>query len=208
MSEYSEFEEKLNVYTHKAGAFLGLIGLVLLIHKGMSGYSLIDNIGFVVFGLSIVALYSASAMYHDATDPKKRRKLKILDHCAIYVLIAGSYTPFAISVFQGNLGWKILAGAWILATLGVIKKLFLIGRFPHLSTVLYVAMGWMVMFFVEPLRDNFPSNGFDLLLIGGISYTIGAVIYSVDKVKLNHAIFHVFVLIGSSCHYLAVYLYV
>ncbi len=208
MSQYSVFEERINIYSHVFGMFLGLIGLVLLITKSFDGYNLISGVSFVIFGLSIITLYFASARYHSAVDERLRFRRKILDHSAIYILIAGTYTPYALAAIGGNVGWIIFGVSWILALVGFILKIFFTGQFKILSTSMYVLMGWMVVFFINPLMKALPHEGFIWLLLGGISYTIGAVLYSIKKIKLNHAIFHIFVLIGTICHFLSIYLYI
>jgi hemolysin III len=153
-------------------------------------------------------LYAASTLYHAAKDPKRRRKLNILDHAAIYVLIAGTYTPFTMIILEGTLGWCVFGFTWMFAMLGIILKLFYTGRFDKLSTLMYVLMGWQIIFVLNPLIEKFPVQGVQLLFLGGVFYTVGSLLYSLKKIKYNHAIFHVFVLIGSWCHFLSVYLFV
>jgi hemolysin III len=185
MSQYSVFEEKINIYSHVFGMFLGLVGLALLISKSLGDYNLVSGASFIIFGLSIVTLYFASARYHSAVDEKLRFKRKILDHSAIYILIAGTYTPYALAAIGGNVGWIIFGVSWALALIGFILKIFFTGQFKILSTSMYVLMGWMVVFFINPLMKVLPHEGFIWLLLGGISYTIGAVLYSIKKIKLK-----------------------
>lgn len=137
-----------------------------------------------------------------------RYRLNILDHASIYVLIAGSYTPFALVTLEGWVGWTIFGVVWGCALTGIILKLFYIGKYQTLSTIMYVVMGWIIVFAIKPLYDNLSSEGLWWLIGGGLSYTIGAVLFSLDKVKFNHAIFHIFVLFGTFCHYLSIYFYV
>jgi hemolysin III len=165
-------------------------------------------ISFPIFGISLILLYLASTLYHSAKDPSKRFKLKIFDHAAIYVLIAGSYTPFTLVSLNGETGWFIFSIVWILAFTGIILKLFFTGRFKLLSTAMYVLMGWLIVFYFKELTANLHERGVFFLILGGILYTIGAVLYSIKKIKFNHAIFHVFVLGGSFCHFLSIYLYI
>lgn len=207
MANYSEQEERLNVLTHKTGAILGLLGVILLIIKSMN-YPIKECISFIVFGVSILILYCASTLYHAEQNQKKRNKLKIFDHCAIYILIAGTYTPFALASIGNQLGWIVFSLAWGSALIGIILKLFFTGRFNFISTSMYILMGWMIMFFIDPLQEVLPASGFIWLLSGGVAYTIGAVIYLIDQLKMNHAIFHLFVLIGSFCHFISVYYYI
>ena len=208
MSEYSKFEEKLNVNSHLLGAILGVIGLVFLIIKSFGDYSIIAITSFIIFGISIIILYSASAFYHNTEDLNFRHKRKILDHCAIYILIAGTYSPFALAALGGELGWIIFISCWSMASVGIILKVFFTGRFNIISTLMYVFMGWMIMFFIKPLMLILSDIGFYWLLAGGIAYTLGAIIYSIKSIPLNHAVFHVFVLIGSFCHFISIYLFI
>jgi hemolysin III len=208
MSDYSEFEEKLNVNSHLLGAILGVIGFILLIIKSFGDYTPISIVSFIIFGLSIITLYCASAFYHNTQDINFRHKRKVLDHCAIYILIAGTYTPFALAALGGNLGWIIFIACWSMAIIGITLKVFFTGRFKIISTLMYVFMGWMIMFFIKPLMLVLSDTGFYWLLAGGIAYTVGALIYSIKSIPLNHAIFHVFVLIGSFCHFISIYLFI
>ena len=205
---YSNFEEKLNVWSHFAGLVLSVIGLVLLILRAIDLENTWAIISFPIFGLSMITLYLASTLYHYSKNPKVRYRLNIFDHAAIYVLIAGSYTPFALVSLNGKEGYTIFLIVWTIALFGIIFKIFFIGRFNILSTVLYVAMGWLIIFSSQTLLKNLNFNGLMWLVSGGISYTIGAALYSINKIKLNHAIFHVFVLLGTFCHFIAVYFYV
>lgn len=206
--QYSNLEEKLNVWSHAFGIFLSIIALVLLMTKAIEKGNIWMMISFPIFGISLILLYLASTLYHSAKDPSKRFKLKIFDHAAIYVLIAGSYTPFTLVSLNGETGWFIFSIVWILAFTGIILKLFFTGRFKVLSTAMYVLMGWLIIFYFKELTANLNSDGVFYLIIGGVFYTIGAVLYSIKKIKFNHAIFHVFVLGGSFCHFLSVYLYI
>ena len=152
-------------------------------------------------------LYAASTLYHLATETSKRRILNIFDHSAIYILIAGTYTPFTIITLGGFLGWIIFATTWVFAFTGIVLKLFYTGRFDRLSTTMYLLMGWQIIFVVDTLMQNINPKGLQLLIAGGVFYTLGAVFYSIKKINYNHAIFHVFVVIGSSCHFFTVFYY-
>ena len=205
---YSPTEEKLNIWSHAFGIFLSVIALVLLIIKAVEKENVWMMISFPIFGVSLILLYLASTLYHSAKNPSKRFKLKIFDHAAIYILIAGSYTPFTLVSMNGETGWLIFSIVWILAFTGIILKLFFTGRFKLLSTAMYVLMGWLIVFYFKDLTANLHERGVFFLIFGGILYTIGAVLYSIKKIKFNHAIFHVFVLGGSFCHFLSIYLYI
>ncbi|AOW21130.1 PAQR family membrane homeostasis protein TrhA [Urechidicola croceus] len=207
-SSYDPKEERLNVLTHALGLVLSVIALVLLVVKSSTYGTVTHIVSFTIFGASMIVLYSASTFYHYSTKPELRYKLKVFDHSAIYVLIAGTYTPFTLVVLQGWVGWTIFGIAWGLALIGIILKLFYTGKYDKISTIAYVLMGWLIIFAIKPLIDNFSFEGLMWLLAGGVFYTIGAVLYSMEKVKYNHAIFHVFVLLGSFSHFMAIILYV
>jgi hemolysin III len=202
---YSEKEEALNIWSHAMGIVFGVVGLILLIAKGWgNGWEIFS---FSVFGVSIILLYTASTSYHRAKDMELRGKLKVLDHSSIYVLIAGTYTPFTLLVLPSPTGWMLFAAVWSIALFGIILKQFFTGRLNLLSTSLYIVMGWLIVFVWEPLSQVFPMAGFLWLLAGGILYTVGAVIYMFKKLPFAHAIFHFFVLGATVCQFIAVYRY-
>jgi len=205
---YESKEEKLNVITHFIGLILSVATLVLLVVYA-SLYGTAKHItSFAIFGASLVVLYAASTAYHYSQSPKLRNRLNIFDHAAIYVLIAGTYTPFALIVLKGWIGWAIFGISWGLALAGIIFKFFFIGKYDKISTITYVLMGWVIIFAIKPLIENFSTNGLLWLLAVGLFYTIGAILYSIKKIKYNHAVFHIFVLLGSFSHFIAVFFYV
>lgn len=205
LKTYSHQEETLNIWSHSAGICLGIIGLTFLIIKGGINQNLLHIVSYVIYGVSIIALFTASTLYHASKDASKRLKMKVFDHVAIYFLIAGSYTPFCIIGLQGTWGWAIFGTAWAIGITGMILKLFFTGRFNALSTISYVAMGWVVVIAIKPLANNLSSNALFWLAIGGVFYTIGAILYSIKKIPYNHAIFHFFVLAGAVSHFVSVY---
>lgn len=205
---YPPLEEKINVISHAFGLGLSVVGLFLLILRAGEFRDPWVLGSFVVFGLTMILLYAASTFYHNSRRREIRYRLKILDHAAIYFLIAGTYTPFALVTLRGTVGWIIFGVVWSLAFLGAILKLFFTGKFKILSTVMYVLMGWIIIFAIKPLIDNLSINGLLWLFAGGVSYMIGAALYSINRIKFNHAIFHFFVLLGTFCHFMAIYLYV
>lgn len=202
---YSKKEEFLNVLTHGFGLVLSVIALPFLVQKSFNYPTVWQHLSFVIYGLSLIVLYAASTFYHAAKKPHIRRKLNIFDHAAIYVLIAGSYSPFCLIALPEKLGWQLFIAVWIFALSGVILKLFFTGKFDKISTALYILMGWQVMFFIKSLMESLSESAFFYLVAGGISYTIGAILYSINKLSYNHAIFHVFVLGGSFFHFMAIY---
>lgn len=205
---YDSKEERLNVITHGIGLLLSIAALVLLVVDASVHGNAWHITSYAIFGTSLIVMYSASTFYHYTQNPDLRIKLNILDHAAIYVLIAGTYTPFTLVVLKGWLGWTIFGISWGLALIGIIFKIFYFGRYDKISTIAYVLMGWVVIFAIKPLIDNFSIEGLAWLFSGGLAYTIGALIYSINSIRFNHAIFHVFVLIGSFCHFMAVFFYI
>jgi len=165
-------------------------------------------VSFGIFGASLIILYAASAFYHSAEKPELRSRLKIIDHASIYILIAGSYTPFTLVTLDGKIGWIVFGTSWGLALTGIVLKLFFTGKYNLISTIMYVLLGWVIVFAIKPLISNLPLKGLIWLFAGGMSYTIGAVLYSIKKIKYNHALFHMFVLMGSFCHFMSVFYYV
>lgn len=207
-STYHPREERLNIISHAIGLVLSVFALIFLViravNKGDS--SLIAS--FTIFGASMVLLYAASTFYHSATNFRLRYRLNILDHASIYVLIAGTYTPFALVTLSGFTGTLILIVIWTMAVTGVILKLFFTGKYQLLSTIMYVVMGWVIVFAMKPLIENLSTEGLWWLFSGGISYTLGAVLFMIDRIPYNHAIFHLFVLGGTFCHFMAIYFHV
>ena len=208
ITRYSKSEELLNILTHGLGLLLSIAALPILIVRANQLETPFTLFSFLVFGISMIILYAASTFYHASKDAKLRRKLNIFDHAAIYVLIAGTYTPFTLVTLNGTLGWVIFGLTWGFALVGVILKLFFTGRFDKLSTLMYILMGWQIVFAIKPLIKSLSSEGLNLLFVGGIFYTVGAVLYSIKKIPYNHAIFHFFVLFGTLSHFLCVYWYV
>ncbi|MEX0962507.1 MAG: hemolysin III family protein [Pseudohongiellaceae bacterium] len=206
--QYSPLEERLNIGSHAIGFLLSLIALVALLLQARAIGSTVALVSFGLFGLSLVILYGVSTLYHSTQNPLSRSRLRIADHAAIYVLIAGTYTPFTLVTLQGSIGWSIFAASWAMALTGIGLKLFYTGRFQLLSTLLYVFMGWIILFAIVPLVERLPAAGLNWVVAGGISYTLGAALYSFRILPFNHAMFHLFVLIGSGCHFVAVYFYV
>lgn len=206
-SFYTESEEKWNVITHFIGLLLSVIALPFLIYKALD-YNLLQAGSFIIYGISLILLYSASTFYHNSKNIVARRRLNILDHISIYVLIAGTYTPYLLITLQGKTGWILFAIVWGITIIGTILKIFFTGRFNLLSTILYVGMGWVIVSVIKTLLDNLAFWGVFWLFLGGIFYTIGAVLFMIEKMKFNHAIFHIFVLLGSLSHFISIYFYV
>lgn len=207
-NHYSAAEEMTNIVSHAAGLILSVVALVLMLVRASASGDALSIVSAAIFGASLIALYAASTFYHGARDPVVRARLRINDHATIYILIAGTYTPFTLVTLNGWVGWTIFGITWGMALTGVILKLFYTGRYNLLSTLMYVFMGWIIIFAIKPLIESLPTAGMYWLFAGGIAYTTGAILYSIKKISFNHAIFHLFVLLGSACHFVAVYDYV
>ena len=205
---YSPIEEKINIISHAIGFILSIVALVLLVtHANLHG-NVWHIVSFSIFGSSLIILYAASTFYHSAKKPAIRNRLKIFDHASIYILIAGTYTPFTLVTLKGPIGWVIFGTSWGLALTGITLKLFFTGRYKLFSTIMYILISMIIVFAVKPLLDNLPLEGLLWLFAGGLFYIIGAILYSIKKIKFNHAIFHVLVLTGSFCHFMSVFFYV
>jgi len=205
---YPEAEEKLNVISHGFGVVLSIVGFILLIVRAKTFGETMHLWSFSIFGASMILLYAASTFYHSAKSDLLRYRLNILDHSSIYILIAGTYTPFTLITLNGWIGWTLFSIVWILAIAGIVFKLFYVDRFQTLSTIMYVVMGWIMITALKPLLIGLSLSGVLFLFGGGLFYTIGAILFSLDKIKFNHAIFHMFVLSGTFCHFIAIYYYV
>ena len=204
---YSKKEERLNIITHAIALLLSLIALPFLIFKSFNYEGFWKPLSLVIYGASLIVLYAASTSYHSAKDTSLRRKLNIFDHAAIYILIAGTYTPFTIIVLDGSLGWIVFGSTWTFAGVGIFLKLLFTGRFDKLSTAMYLLMGWQIVFVINSLMENMAFEGLQLLMAGGVFYSVGAGFYLIKKINYNHAIFHLFVAIGSICHFFTVFYY-
>ena len=205
---YPPLEEAINVVSHAAGLLLGVVGFVFLLLRSIQHGDSLGITGFAVFGASLVVLYAASTIYHSSRDELRRAKFRTLDHAAIYVLIAGTYTPFALVTLNGPVGWTLFGVTWGMAAVGITLKLFFTGRYDLLSTLMYLFMGWVILFAIRPLVEAFSGHGMAWLVAGGIAYTLGAIFYSIRRLPFSHAIFHLFVLVGSVCHFISVYFFV
>jgi hemolysin III len=208
IKHYSPTEEKINIISHAAGFILSMVALILLVTHAVLHGDIWHIVSFSIFGASLVVLYASSTLYHSAVKSEVRSRLKIIDHASIYVLIAGTYTPFTLITLSGTIGWIIFGITWGLALTGIILKLFFTGKYDLISTIMYVLMGWVIVFAIKPLVANLPFEGLLWLVAGGLSYTVGALLYSIKKIKFNHAIFHILVLNGSFCQFMSVYFYV
>ncbi|MFC7684506.1 hemolysin III family protein [Ureibacillus sp. GCM10028918] len=203
---YSKKEELLNSLSHGLGVLLAIPATLLLVQKALLEGSTIELVSYIIFGLSMFCLYTASTLYH--AWPTHKSVLKKLDHSSIFLMIAGTYTPVALIAIGGKLGWIVFIIEWILALFGIVFKMYFVHRFKRLSLLVYLGMGWLAIVFYEQIVTYITMNGFLLLLAGGLSYTVGTYFYKNKKIPYNHAIWHVFVMAGSLFMYLTIYLYI
>ena len=207
MRKQTQREETLNALTHGFGALLGIVGLILLIvfQQNKTPFSLFS---VIVYGLSIIILFSASTLYHWVKNDKLKHYFRILDHISIYLLIAGTYTPVALITLNTSLGWELFWIEWGITFLGIILKVFFTGRFEFVSVLLYLILGWLVVIDYAALSHAIGSNGTLLLFAGGLSYTVGIIFYALERIPYSHVIWHLFVLGGAICHYFLILFYV
>ena len=208
ITPYGFWEELFNSITHGMGLLLSIAALVLLIVFSSIYGDAAHVVSCTIFGVTLILLYSASTLYHSFQKPRIKRIFKIMDHSCIYLLIAGTYTPFLLVTLSGVLGWTMFAVIWSLALLGVMFKVFFVHRFKIISTLAYVLMGWLIILAIKPLVDALSSGGIVWLVAGGLAYTLGVIFYAWKKLPFSHAIWHLFVLGGSTCHFFAVIFYV
>lgn len=204
--DYDPKEELINAYSHGLGAVLALIASIFLIVKGHA-LPLGQWMSLWVYGFSLVLLLSSSMLYHFAVDERKRYWYKKLDHTAIYYLIAGTYTPFLSIAIPTAKAHYLLIALWIIALIGTLFKLVFIHRFQKISLAAYLLMGWLAILVMDDMQRYLSKDAIQLLIAGGLAYTIGTLFYALKKVRYTHAIWHVFVLLGAGLHFLAIYCY-
>jgi hemolysin III len=203
----TKLEEQLNSWTHGIGAALGIVALVLLIiyTDSIKPWTLFS---VVVYGVSIIILFLASTFYHAVKGEKRKHYFRIVDHISIYLLIAGTYTPVLLILLTNSLGWLLFWTVWGIASFGVILKLFFTGKFEIFSTLLYLVMGWLIVFDFSNLSEAMGPNGVLWLFAGGLSYTVGIIFYALQKIPYFHVIWHLFVLGGAICHFFMIFIHV
>lgn len=207
-SRYSFGEEVANGVTHGVGALASLAGLTVLATLSVLRGTAWHVVGCSIFGATLVVLYAASTLYHSIPGARAKAVLRTFDHCAIFLLIAGTYTPFTLVNLRGPWGWSLLGVVWGAAIGGVVLTVVAGGRWPVLSVGLYVVMGWSVVVAVKPMLGAVAPGGLILLAAGGVCYTVGIVFYAWRRLPYGHALWHLFVLAGSACHFFAVLMYV
>ncbi len=205
--EYTLGEEIANSVTHGIGAALGIAALVVLVtFAGFDGDAW-RIVSFAVYGATLVIAYLASTFYHSFPWPRAKNLLRVFDHASIYLLIAGTYTPFALVHLRGGWGWTIFGLIWGMAAAGVVCKAVALDKFRALPMILYIGMGWLIVIAFKPLVAALPTGGLVWLIAGGLAYTSGLIFYGLDRMPYNHAIWHLFVLAGSICHFFCLLLY-
>jgi hemolysin III len=203
-SHPDRLEELANAITHGVGLVFSIIGFVTLLVLALMRGGPWQIAGCAIYGTTLVCLYAASTLYHSVPSLRFKRALLIFDHCAIYALIAGTYTPFLLVNLRGPWGWSLFGVMWGLALAGILFKLWFVDHFPILSTSCYVLMAWVGVVAVKPVLAHVPATGLFWLVVGGLMYMLGVVFYALKRIPHNHAIWHVLVMAGSTCHYIAV----
>ena len=206
--EQTPQEEHLNTMTHAIGFILAFFASIFLLWKSAHEGNHLHLICNLIYCFGLLLLYFASTAYHSAQNPVRKKMLNIFDHSAIYLLIAGTYTPITLVLMKGIWGIVIFCTVWTIAALGIALKLFFTGRYSKISTATYVLMGWIIVIAIKPLIDSMIIEGLIWLLAGGIFYTLGAILYQRKSMKFNHVLFHFFVILGSLCHYIVILNYI
>ena len=202
---YTLGEEIAHAISHGVGALLAIAGLaVLMVAAATRGEGAWQVVPCAIYGAAMVLMFTMSTLYHSFTNPQVKRVFRVLDHEMIFLMIAGSYTPFVLITLRGALGWTLFGIVWGIAAAGMVFQGFFTGRFKKATTALYLLMGWIIAFALKPLLAGMPAAGVKWLVAGGLCYTLGAVVYLFKRVKYHHAVWHLLVLAGSTCHYFAI----
>lgn len=199
--------ERINFLSHLLGAFLSFIGIILLIQGSMLKYDADVVWSFAVYGVSLFLMYTSSTIYHASTEPRFRKKLQVLDHCSIYLLIAGTYTPFTQTILKETKGPMILIIIWTIAIVGILFKIIMKDRYDFLATMGYLAAGWVIVLDIQNFYQLISREAFAWILAGGILYSVGAIFYLIEKMPRNHEVWHFFVLSASACQFIGIYFY-
>lgn len=197
-------QEILNTLSHGMGIVLGIVGLIFLLVKNNNS-SIYSTLSIWTFGLSLIILYTSSTIYHFFVNENWKKKARVLDHMSIFLLIAGTYTPICLITLEKSSGWTLFTIVWTIAALGIIMKIFLTGKVDKLSLLLYLVMGWLLVFDIKNIANSMTSQALLFLVLGGVLYTLGTIFYARDKMPYAHFIWHLFVLGGSASHYAMVY---
>lgn len=208
LPKYTKNEEIMNAVTHGIGAGLSIAGLVILVVFASMQGDAWKIVASAIYGASMIVLYTASTLYHSLSKTKAAPKLNMFDHISIYYLIAGSYTPFMLVNLRGGWGWSIFGVVWACAIAGTVLKIIYGNKLRKVSTIIYLAMGWLIIIAIYPFVKNVETGGIILVVLGGLSYTIGVIFYKWKSLPFNHAIWHLFVLAGTVLQFFAVLFYV
>lgn len=207
-ARYTHGEELANSITHGIGAFLSMVGLGMLIVHSAVNSSVISLVSSIIYGITLTMMYMSSTLYHSFRKPSIKKLFRTIDHCSIFLLIAGSYTPFTLITLKGTTGYTLFSVIWIITIVGIAINIIDVKKYSKLSLVCYITMGWAVVFAIKPLLSNLDTNGFSFLLWGGIAYTVGILFYVNKKTRYMHSIWHLFVLAGSVLHFIVIFRYV
>lgn len=206
---YNLCEELLNSISHGVGALLGVAGLVLCLIKCVPHHDAYQIVSSVIFCFTVIVLYLMSCLYHALKVNKAKRVFRVIDHCTIFLLIAGTYTPYTLVSLRSTVGWWLFGVIWATAVLGIVLNAVSLKKFAKMSVALYLIMGWIIIFAYPHMVSAIPAGGISLLVWGGVAYTVGAILYSIgSKKRYFHSIFHFFCLIGTILHFFSIYLYV
>ena len=197
-------DEIANTLTHGVGLVCSVLGFAVLLVLAILGGGTWQILGCTIYGTTLVCLYAASTFYHGVSSPRAKRVLHVFDHCAIYLLIAGTYTPFLLVNLRGGWGWWLFAALWGLAVAGILFKLWFTDRFPILSVGGYVLMGWLGIIAARQIYHHVPLTGIVWIVLGGLAYSVGVVFYSCKRIPYHHVVWHLLVMAGSACHYVAI----
>ena len=205
--KYLIVNEVLNAVTHGIGVGLSIAGLVILIVKGVNLHSPIHVVAYSIYGATLVLLFLASTLFHSLIFTKAKKVFQVFDHSSIYLLIAGSYTPFCLITIQGAFGWGLFIVIWLMAFLGVIYKSIWLSKKGNSATIIYIIMGWLCLLAVKPLYLGLGLGGTSLLVLGGVSYTVGALFYGMKNTKFMHVVWHLFVMLGAALMFFSILFY-
>lgn len=206
---YTQGEELMNSISHGVGALFGIVALVLCVVRAAQSGDPYRIVSGAIFGFTVLILYLMSCLYHALKVNKAKRVFRVIDHCTIFLLIAGTYTPYTLVSLRDSVGWWVFGVIWATAIVGIVLNAVSLKKFSKISVALYLIMGWMIVIAYQPMVQAIPGGGMQLLVWGGVAYTVGAILYGVgSRKKYFHSIFHLFCLIGTVLHFLSVYLYV
>lgn len=205
---YLIWNEVLNAITHGIGVLLSIVGLVLLLTKSLETGGKTDTVSYLIYGISLILLYLSSTLYHSFSFTKAKKILRRVDHSCIFLLIAGTYTPYGLLAIGGRTGWFLIALVWAIALFGVIYKTVWFTKLQGISVWIYIAMGWIAIFFMRPLYQGLGFEGILWLVAGGLSFTVGALFYRLKTVRFMHVVWHLFVLAGTACMFVSIYFYI